>query len=221
MHAEEVTCPNKLKSACIFPFIIHPSEHLKRIRENPKIILPLILVTFFTIVGVILAAQGIDIVENDPELLQMSEAELGIFLLITQTMFAFIGLMTPIITIFLSTVILFIIAKFVKSTVSFRQVFAMCTFVFIVDAIGILVNGIGLMIFGEIHGEDTVFTSINVFFGKDGWLGAVLNIFDVFTIWSYMLVWKGLRIVASFSVRARVIVIVLFIVIQTIGFLLI
>src|SRR5699024_5096583 len=134
MHAEETTCPNEMKNACLFPFIFHPSEHFRRLKANPKIILPLIIVTFITIIGVILAAQGIDIIEDDPELLQMSEAELGLFLLITQILFAFIGMMTPIVTIVVSAFILFIIAKIIKSTVSFRQLFAMYTFIFIVDA---------------------------------------------------------------------------------------
>lgn len=221
MQNEGAAYPEKEKNACLFAFLYAPSEQFNRLKERPKIIFPLFIVTVITVLGIILSAQGIDLIENDPELLQMSEGELAIFFLVSQTVFAIVGMMTPIVMIFISTVILFVVAKIVRSTVSFRQLFAMNTFIFLLDALSVFVNGLGLLFFGEIHGEETLFTSINLFFGEKGFVGAILSIIDIFTIWAFFAVWKGLRIVAQFTTKTIIFVFIAMVVFNMITFMLI
>lgn len=220
MTNEGAVCPNEGKNPCLFTLLISPNEQFGRLKHRTRILFPLFIVTLIMLLGMILSTQGIDFVENDPELLQMTEAELAIFLLITQVVSALFGMMTPVTTIFITSIIYFIIAKLVKSSVSFRQLFAMNTFLFLLTAIHMLVNGIGLFLFGEIHGDWTMFTSVNIFFGETGVLGIVLSTLDIFTIWGAFLLWKGLRIIAEFSKLTTAIIITLSILLNAASFLL-
>lgn len=220
MTNEGASCPSKEKSPCLFKLLISPSEQFRRMKKQTRIVFPLFIVTLITLLGMILSIQGMDFIENDPDLLQMSEAELALFLLITQVMSAIFGMMTPVVTVSILSAIYFGIAKIVKSPVAFRQLFAMNTFLFIIPALHTLVNSIGLVLVGEIHGDFTLFTSTNIFFGQSGLLGAIFCTIDIFTIIEYIFIWKGLRIVAEFSKRTTTIIIFVLLILNIATFLL-
>src|SRR5690625_3782917 len=90
----------------------------------------------------LLMLNGIDFIGYDPELLSMDEEALVVITFITQISFILVGIFTPIITILISSAIYFGIAKLIQSTVTFKQLFSMTTFIGIINAISIVINGL-------------------------------------------------------------------------------
>lgn len=189
----------------IFKMITEPKIQLQRIKNNPKVIFPLILIVFISILGFIFIAQGIDMIGDDEEILQMSEAELGLFLLFSQLVFAAFGLITPIFLVVISSFIYFIIGKLIKSKATYIQYLSLMTFISLPIALQIFINGIFFIVFGEVHGDYTMFTSLNVLFGETGLLGGLLAGLEIFSVWFYILLAYGLVIVADYSKKATII----------------
>lgn len=186
----------KLEKPSLFGMIMNPREQFERIRENPKIIVALIIVTVLTIVGMLLMMNGIDFMD-DPSLAGMSEEEMMMVAMVSQIGFVIVGVFTPIFTLLISAVVQIIIAKIVRSEVTFKQLFSMNTYIFIITAISILVNGIVFMAIGGT--AEIYFTSLNSIIGAEGILGAVFNSIEVFSIWTLIITALGLQIVARFS----------------------
>lgn len=194
--------PVENKNPSLLGLIKRPTEQLERIKQSPKIILPLIIVTILTVIGMAFAAQGIDFLKDDPELIQAEEEFIMILVIIATISFVFVGLFTPVVSILFSTLIYFVIAKIIKKDVTFRQLFSMNTYLFIINSVGIIVNGVFFIIFGEPpYGEETMYTSLNMLFGLEGLLGTLLNFIELFYIWSIFLTVIGLQVVANFSKR--------------------
>ncbi|MEI3607273.1 Yip1 family protein [Pseudogracilibacillus sp. SE30717A] len=180
----------------LFGMIMNPKEQFERIRENPKVIVALIIVTLITTVGMLMMANGIDFV-NDPSLAGMPEEELMIVAMMSQIGFVIIGVVTPVFGILISAFIHWIISKIVHSEVSFKQLFSMNTYIFMISAISFILNGIVFMLIG---GEaEILFTSLNSIIGAKGILGAFLGSIEIFSIWALIITAIGLQVVAKFS----------------------
>lgn len=186
----------KLEKPSLFGMIMNPREQFEKIRENPKIIVALIIVTLLTIVGMLLMMNGIDFM-NDPNLAGMSEEEMMMVTMFSQIGFVIVGVFTPVIGILIGSFVHFIIAKIVRSEATFKQLFSMNTYIFIISAISMIVNGIVFMMIGG--DPEKLFTSLNSIIGAEGILGAVLNSIEVFTIWGLIITAMGLQVVARFS----------------------
>lgn len=187
----------KLEKPSIFGMIMNPREQFERIRENPKIIVALLLVTVLTIVGMLLMLNGMDFVGDDPELASMSEEEIMFITLFGQISFVVVGLFTPIVSILIAAVVHIIIAKIVQSDVSFKQLFSMNTYIFMISAISMILNGLVFMFIGG--DPEMLFTSLNSIIGAEGMLGAFFNSIEIFTIWALIITALGLQVVARFS----------------------
>lgn len=181
----------------IFGMIMNPTDQFNRIRENPKIIVPLLIVTVLTAIGMALMFQSMDFA-NEPELAGMSEEELMVVTLISQISFVVVGIFTPVFMVLLSTVIFIIIAKIVRSEVSFKQLFSMNTYIFLISALSMIVNGLAFLL---VNGGDPeiLLTSLNSIIGATGVLGAFLSSIEVFSIWGLIITAIGLQVVAKFS----------------------
>lgn len=186
----------KLEKPSLFGMIMNPREQFEKIRENPKIIVALIIVTLLTIVGMLLMMNGIDFMD-DPALAGMSEEEMMMVTMFSQIGFVIVGVFTPVIGILIGSFVHFIIAKIVRSEATFKQLFSMNTYIFIISAISMIVNGIVFMMIGG--DPEKLFTSLNSIIGAEGILGAVLNSIEVFTIWGLIITAMGLQVVARFS----------------------
>ncbi len=186
----------KLEKPSLFGMIMNPREQFERIRENPKIIVALIIVTVLTIVGMLLMMNGIDFMD-DPALAGMSEEEMMLVAMGSQIAFVIAGVFTPIFTLLIFSVVQIIIAKIVRSEVTFKQLFSMNTYIFIISVISVLVNGIVFMLIGGNSG--VMVTSLNSIIGAEGILGAVFNSIEIFSIWALIITALGLQIVARFS----------------------
>lgn len=186
-----------LEKPSIFGMILNPGEQFLRIKENPKIIVALLIVTLLTTIGSVMMAQGIDFT-NDPNFAGASEEEMMFLAITMQVTFIAVGLFSPVFGALISSVIYLIIAKISGSSVTFKQLFSMSVFIFMITALSFLVNGIAFMATGN-GDPEIMFTSLNSFINAGGSLGAFLNTIEIFTIWSMILTAIGLQIVANFS----------------------
>lgn len=200
MMNEENEQQEKMKEEkpALFGMILEPQKQLTKLRENPKILFPFIIVTILTAIGMLIMMSQIDFIGNDPELGQMSEDEILIVTIITQVMFAITGIIVPAFSIAISSLIYFIVAKIVKSDVSFKQLFSMNTFIYMITVFGMLVNALGFFALSNPDPE-TYLTSLNSMINADGALGALFLSIEVFGIWSMIVTVMGLQIVAKFS----------------------
>src|SRR5690625_1226488 len=85
----------------LFGMIMNPTEQFHRIRENPKIIVPLILVTILTAIGMLLMMQTMDFTETPELTMGVSEEELMFLTLVGQITFIIVGILTPVFLVFL------------------------------------------------------------------------------------------------------------------------
>ncbi|WJV30837.1 YIP1 family protein [Rossellomorea sp. AcN35-11] len=123
------------------------------------------------------------------------------------------GLATPLFNILVTSVVFYVISKFIKKSVTFRQLFSMNTYVMMIGVIGLLLNSLILHTF-DIDGIQTV-TSL-ASFGDSPMLSKI----EVFAIWQTVLTGVGLYYVANFSkVQSWVITSLLFLAILGSGFL--
>lgn len=186
-----------VKKPSLFGMIMNPTEQFDRIRKNPKIIVALLLVTILTTIGMALMLQTMDF-ESSPELVGFSEEELMFAALIGQITFVVVGVFTPVFVILISTIVFIIIAKIVRSEVSFKQLFSMNTYIFMISALSFIVNGLAFLVVGNGNPE-IYFTSLNSIINAEGVAGAFLNSIEVFSIWGLIITAIGLQVVARFS----------------------
>jgi len=116
----------------------------------------------------------------------------------TQVIFVITGILAPAVSILVSSFVYFIVAKIVQSEVSFKQLFSMNTFIYIISVLGLFINA--LAFFAVDNPDPEVYlTSLNSIIEADGALGALFTSIDIFSIWNIILTALGLQIVAKFS----------------------
>ncbi|WP_273834479.1 YIP1 family protein [Guptibacillus sedimenti] len=178
----------------IFGMIWSPGEQFATIRSNPKIWVPLIIVTLLSLIGGWLMVIGPGFEE------QFATAELegenmdGIILFskISTVVFSALG---PIFGILFSSFIFWLINKATSSEATFKQFFSMNTYISFISAIGLVLNGLLLALLGGSPGE--LYTSLGALAGSEGSVGAFLNGIEIFGIWTIVLTGIGLRITAK------------------------
>ncbi|MBY0096862.1 YIP1 family protein [Mesobacillus maritimus] len=176
----------------IFGIIWSPTEQFERIKERPKIWAPLGIVTLLFIVGMYLTSLGLEIeLEGIPEAdLALAKAA-GTFTLIL------VGIISPIFGAFISTLIYLLISKIPGSGVTFKKLFSMNTHLMMISALSVLVNGVGIALFGG--NAEIQFTSLGSLIEVEGALAGLFNSIEVFQIWGVILTAIGLHKVADFS----------------------
>lgn len=188
--------------------ITNPTEQFLKIKQNPVIWVPLIIVSLLMMVGAILTALNIDFT-SDPKLQESIEV-LGIdegLMVQLSAVFAGLGsLFLPGLTALISTVIYLVIAMVIKKPVSFSQLFSMNTYILFISALSVLVNGLLSFV---LTGESTLlFTSLAAIIQTDNlMIESVLSMVEIFTIWGLILTMIGLQKVANFSKRVSVIIV--------------
>lgn len=198
----------KAKNPSIWGIIWSPSEQFERIKERPKIWGALVLVTIMCMVGMWLSSLGVDM---ETGLEGFGEDEIAAISAFGTITLIIMGALMPVIGALISTVIYIIIAKIARSEVSFKQLFSMNTYLMIISALSLIVNGIGIVALGG--NAETVYTSLGSIISVQGAMAGLLNNIELFTIWGLILSVIGLQKVAGFSkVLAWTVQIVLFVI---------
>lgn len=192
----------KVQNPSLLGMITNPTEQFERIKERPKIWIAMIIITILFVIGTWLTTLGMDIAGEMEGMEGMELDEESIAMVQT---FAAIGsavgaLFIPIFTVLISSFIYWVIAKIVKSEVSFKQLFSMNTYILIISAIGLIINGAIMAIVGvNMDNPDAMFTSLGSLVSSGGIFGVILNSIEVFQIWVVVLTAIGLNKVAEFS----------------------
>src|SRR5699024_3975599 len=177
---------------------INPVMKIKKIKSNTKIHVAIIIVTLFTALGMFMMTQGIDYTQQ-PGMDVMDDNELIIMTTIANATVVIIGVFTPVFSVLVSSAIYIAVAKIAHRDVTFKQLFSMNTYIFVISTISMLVNGLAIVLVGGASDTDTLFTSVNSIVGAEGALGGLLNNIEVFTIWDIIITALGLQVIAKFS----------------------
>lgn len=171
-----------------------PSEQFERIRELPKIWGALIIVTIITMIVAMAQAASVDVTEF-ADIPGVDADSFKMFSMITAMV---TGIFIPVFSVLILSAIYLLIAKIVRSEVSFKQLFSLNTYLYFISALGGIVNALVSLLVGG--GEPGVlYTSLSSILGADGSLGTILTNFEIFTIWGVILTAMGLERVARFS----------------------
>jgi len=183
----------KKKSPSLVGMFTSPSLQFERIKEKPKIWVPLIIISILYTVGTTLMALSMDV-----ETLigtEVPEDQVDLILGFTKVMLAVMGLFIPIFGVLISSVIQLIISKIANAAVTFKQLFSMNTFIMIIGAIGLLLNM--AIRFGIGGNPDIYITSLAGLLNSEK--AGVVGSIEVFGIWGVILTALGLHKTAQFS----------------------
>lgn len=200
MNEEEGKAPLEisLEKPSLFGMFLEPKKQFERLKDNPIILVPFIIIAVLTTIGMFVMMSQIDFIAQDPELANMGEDELMFVTIFTQVIFVITGILAPAVSILVSSFVYFIVAKIAKSEVSFKQLFSMNTFIYIISILGIIVNALAFFAVDNPN-PDVYLTSLNSIVEADGVLGVLFTSIEIFSIWNIILTAIGLQIVAKFS----------------------
>ncbi|WP_170885534.1 YIP1 family protein [Bacillus alkalicellulosilyticus] len=173
-----------------------PIEQFERIKEKPKVLVPMIILTLIWGIAGAMLSFGMDIkwlLASIPPEQHAEFAQMESFLRIS----SFIGyLITPIVVILIVSAIMLLISKATTSEVTFKQLFSMNVFISFIGALSLLVNG-GLAILLDVDPMIPI-TSVGNMMQAEGVAGAILNQVELFAVWGVILTALGLIKVANF-----------------------
>ncbi|MEH7156274.1 Yip1 family protein [Neobacillus drentensis] len=170
-----------------------PGVQFERIKQSPKIWVPLIIISVLYAIGMTFMALSLDaatLIEQG-----VPEDQIDLVLTITKVTVAITGIVTPIFGVLISSAIQLVIARIASSTVTFKQLFSMNTYIMIIGAVGLILNmGIRYAIGGN---PEIYITSLAGILNQDK--AGVLGTIEVFGIWSVILSASGLHKTGQFS----------------------
>lgn len=175
-----------------------PGEQFDRIRDNPRIWGALIIVALLSAVaGVLIVFATPDDMYQVPQGPQLSEEQLA-----SMKMFGYVGgfvgplIGTPV-GILISAAIMLLITTLARKDATFKQLLSLNAYIMFIGVIGSLLNGLIRLAIG---GDPTVMvTSLASLAGAEGMTVPILNVIEVFTIWSTVLTAIGLHKVTGLS----------------------
>lgn len=192
----------------------NPREQLLKIKQNPIIALPLLIVTIIFIIASTLKA--VSIRPEDIMLPGMSIQEAEMVAANVKAFTAMSGFISPLLSITGVTILYFLILKAVGKEVTFRQIFSMNIFIFVIGAAGLIVNSLLWIVFDGSQ-SGWMFTSLGGLLKSEI---VLLHSIELFRIWSFIVTSIGFQTVGRLSKSASVILaIILFILQASISFI--
>src|SRR5699024_8338398 len=114
----------QIENPSLLGMITSPREQFKRIRNNPKIIVAIIIITIMAIIAALLSLGGMEDVFEE-EFMDLSGNELMLITVITQIITIILAMFVPAIIVLVSASVFLLIAKIGKFEVSFKQLFSL------------------------------------------------------------------------------------------------
>jgi hypothetical protein len=192
MELEKETNTKK-ENPSLLGMFTSPVVQFERIRQNPKIWVPLIIISILYVIGMIFMALSLDastLIDQG-----IPENQVDLVLGITKVTVAVTGVITPILGVLISSAIHLAIARIANSTVTFKQLFSMNTYIMIIGATGLILN---TAIRYAIGGNSEIYiTSLAGLLNQEK--AGVLGSIEVFGIWSLVMTSLGLHKTAHFS----------------------
>ncbi|WP_071460417.1 Yip1 family protein [Bacillus massilinigeriensis] len=170
-----------------------PGVQFDRIKANPRIWIPLLLITVIAAISTFAAASQIDadyMIKSGVDS-SMADAMVGF----TKITAIFTGVLYPIIGVLISSAIYLAIAKIAGSEVKFKQMMSMNVYILVIGIAGQLLNGLLGLVIDSV--PEVPVTSVGGFVNETK--PGVLSAIEVFSIWSLVLTAIGLQRVANLS----------------------
>jgi len=196
---EKQTKPN------LFAMIWSPGLQFERIRQSPKVWLPMLIVVILYAASAVIGALSLTAKDLTASGLPIEQAEM--ILGFTRTMAIVMGFISPIIIIFISAAIYFLITKIAKKEAKFIQLLSMSTFIFFIPAIGAIFNSLVWVLLGGSLESGVSITSLAGVLNSDS---PILASIELFSIWQLILIAMGLHKVGQLSKTAGIIVAAVF-----------
>lgn len=187
----------KKESPKLLGMFTSPSKQFERIKQNPKIWVPLIIISIMYAIGMTLMAFSMDAESLIDSGVQVPEDQIEMVLAFTKVSMAVVGILTPIIGILVSSAIQLIIAKIANSAVTFKQLLSMNTYIMIIGAVGLILNMVVRYVIGGGGNPNIYITSLAGLLNQDK--VSVLSSVEVFGIWGVVVSAIGLNKTAEFS----------------------
>ena len=184
-----------------------PKEQFVKIASNPIMATPLIVVTVIYIMASMVKALFIR--AEDLMLPGMTAQEADMVAATAKAFTAMSGFISPVFTILLTTIIYFIILKIARKNTTFKQLFSMNTYIFVVQAVGLLINSLLMMVIDSSSGS--AITSLALF-NRD-W--SMLHALELFTIWKFVLTAIGFHLVGQLSKSTSIILVIVLFILQS------
>ncbi|MDV2682812.1 Yip1 family protein [Alkalihalophilus lindianensis] len=194
-HQIDPVEPKKEKPS-LFKVITDPGEQFSRIKENPKVLVPLLIVTVIYALWAAIMAFTTDFqalvgdIPNGGDAAFFAEAE------------GFIRMTTFITSIIMPTLgavigafIMWIAVKLTAGNATYKQLFSLNVFISLIAGLGLLINILIATMFNL--NPIQMITGLTVLFDPFDPLYAFIAIFEVFAFWTLILTALGLQIVAS------------------------
>jgi len=178
--------------------ITQPIKQLERVKQQPVFGQALVTVIIFYLLGNWLSTLGTEIqvveeIEGIPE-------EVVIIIMTVTTFLS--ALLQPILSVIILSFIYFLCAKVMKRHIAFQQLISLNTHVFVISALGVVINGILIAIFGgDIEQSKHMYTSMGALVHTEGMGSILLGNIELFLIWQTIVSAIGLHIVVGFSKR--------------------
>ena len=184
-----------------------PKEQFVKITSNSIMATPLIVVTVIYIMASMVKALFIR--AEDLMLPGMTAQEADMVAATAKAFTAMSGFISPVFTILLTTIIYFIILKIARKNTTFKQLFSMNTYIFVVQAVGLLINSLLMMVIDSSSGS--AITSLALF--NRNW--SMLHALELFTIWKFVLTAIGFHLVGQLSKSTSIILVIVLFILQS------
>ncbi|MCY8237527.1 toxin SDP protection protein YknW [Bacillus inaquosorum] len=195
----------------LFGVITNPAVQFERIRERPAVWGPLFIVAAIIIVGAVLQSLGTDYSEllKNGDTQGLSAEQMETFGTITKFGAIAGAIFGGIAALFIAPLIYWLCVKISGGVTTYKKMLSLGLFTSLISSLGLLINGI--VAFTTDASSFYSMTSLAGIIPSDGALASVLNTFEIFSIWSYVLLAIGLHKTGGISKKAGWIsVIVLF-----------
>lgn len=190
---------NKEKPS-FFKIVNSPLQQFSLIRENPKILIPVLFSLIFLLISSVVITISLDISEITSQLpqdLDVNDSGMQVFMKVIIGLTSSIGLILGIvISWFFMSAVQLMFAKFKKSTVTYKKLMSMNIHIAFIGIIGTLLNAI-LVLTLDLK-ADASFTSLSgIINPSSDLIRAILTPIEIFSIWQLILTAIGLQYVAN------------------------
>jgi len=201
----------QVKKPSVIGIITSPKKQFIRMKEKSPILLPLVLIMILLLVsGGLVSYTGL----NNPDLQAINgDSDLKVPNAVLFGLGAGGSLLSGTIGLLINAAFYKVCMAVMKNKTSYKKLLAVVIYSTIISLVGLLINSILAII---TNGYDVTYTSLAPLFNQDkGILYSILQKFDIFNVWYYVVLGLGLNIVGGLGKSKTILLISLVFIITT------
>ncbi len=209
----------------VFTIFVSPIKTLKSVKAQPRVLLPLLIgigvpMIFFIVFGDALMKEVFRNMAAQGQQMPKMQGEVGEVVMKTMKYSSIGGILVGIpISYLFSSAIIMAVNRISGRKTAFKQIFSMVATVGLLALLTYLINAVLILTVGESSILSPI-TSMGTLFtdgAKSGLIYYLLAPIDILAIWSWVLTYYGLVIVADFSKKMAGIYVAVFVVLTFLG----